>query len=235
MKVLGFASAGCGSPTCYPLWQGATDNSVVNSSPAIVNGVLYIGSGNRFYPDDQAGRLYAFALDSTIAEMPRISGFTPTSGVPGTTVTISGNHFSGATNVNFNNVGASYTVDSDSQITATVPAGATSGYIAVDNPFGVAISADKFTVDTPDFTISANPTSQTVTAGAATSYTITLSLSGLPTGTTATFTPASTSTTSTLAIQTGHNSKSGTAILTIHGQSGNLTHTTTVTLQIQKK
>ena len=33
-----------------------------DASPAIVNGVLYVGSGNRYYPDDQAGRVYAFSL-----------------------------------------------------------------------------------------------------------------------------------------------------------------------------
>jgi outer membrane protein assembly factor BamB len=247
MKVLAFDAGGCGSTTCYPLWQGATDDSVVSSSPAIVNGVLYIGSGNRFYPDDQAGRLYAFALDASIAEAPTISGFTPTSGPAGTTVTVTGSNFTGAIDVNFNTVAATFTVGSDSQITATVPAGATSGAIAVSNASGTAVSAAVFTVTNPDFTITATPTSQTVTAGAATHYMISitpidgfsgnvaLGLTGLPAGATATFTPSSTSGSSTLAIQTSRSAKTGASTLTVTGTSGSLTHATTVTLQITKK
>ena len=61
-KVIAFAAAGCGKTVCDPLWQGLTDDSIVSSSPAIVDGVLYVGSGDRSFPDDQAGRLYAFAL-----------------------------------------------------------------------------------------------------------------------------------------------------------------------------
>jgi outer membrane protein assembly factor BamB len=47
------------------LWYGLTNDSVVNSSPAIVDGVLYIGSGDRNFPDDRAGRLYAFSINGT--------------------------------------------------------------------------------------------------------------------------------------------------------------------------
>jgi hypothetical protein len=162
-------------------------------------------------------------------------------------VTITGSHFTGATNVTFDNVDATYTVDGDTQITATVPAGAGSGFIAVSNPSGTAVSADTFAVTNPDFRLSADPTSRTVTAGTATSYTITvtptygftgtvaLSLSGLPAGTTAAFTPASTAGTSTLTVQTSRKATTGAAILTITGESGNLTHTTSVTLQITRK
>ena len=50
---------GCGASFCGPLWVGMTDASVVSSSPAIVDGVLYIGSGHRFFADTgrQAVRL----------------------------------------------------------------------------------------------------------------------------------------------------------------------------------
>jgi hypothetical protein len=109
------------------------------------------------------------------------------------------------------------------------------------------VSADKFTVDNADFTITATPDSRIVAAGASTTYTIgvwpnsaltgnvNLSLSGLPANTTATFTPASTSGSSTLTIQTSHKNPTGTATLTITGRNSDFTHTTTITLQIQKK
>jgi hypothetical protein len=61
-----------------------------------------------------------------------VSGVSPTSGIVGSTVVISGSGFTGATAVQFNGTAAtSFTVNNDGQITATVPAGATSGTISV--------------------------------------------------------------------------------------------------------
>jgi len=82
----------------------------------------------------------------TIAQ-PAISSFTPTSGPVGTSVTISGSGLSGATGVAFNGTAASsFTVDSDSQLTATVPNGATDGPITVTTSGGNATSAASFDV-----------------------------------------------------------------------------------------
>lgn len=80
---------------------------------------------------------------------PHISSFTPASGTIGTTVTITGTGFTGATRVAFNRVAASFSVDSDTQITATVPAGATTGTISVTTPSGTgwSFSGTPFTVD----------------------------------------------------------------------------------------
>ena len=84
------------------------------------------------------------------ASPPTISSFSPISGPVGTTVTISGNNFNGATAVAFNGTAvASFTVDSNTQIRATVPTGATSGSISVTTPGGTATSASNFTVTTP--------------------------------------------------------------------------------------
>ena len=87
--------------------------------------------------------------DFTIIPPPTISGFSPTSGPAGTSVTISGTAFNGATAVTFNGVNAaSFTVNSATQITALVPAGATTGKLAVTTPGGTATSAADFTVTT---------------------------------------------------------------------------------------
>jgi uncharacterized protein (TIGR03437 family) len=48
--------------------------------------------------------------------------------------------------VAFNGVGATFTVDSDTQITAVVPAGATTGKIKVTTGGGPASSATNFQV-----------------------------------------------------------------------------------------
>ncbi len=78
---------------------------------------------------------------------PTISGFSPNSGPVGTSVTINGSNFTGATSVKFNGASATtYTVNSGSKITATVPSGATTGKISVTAPGGTATSSGTFTV-----------------------------------------------------------------------------------------
>jgi PKD repeat protein len=82
---------------------------------------------------------------------PTIRSFTPTSGPAGTSVDILGSNFSGASSLTFNGTAASFIVNSDSELHATVPGGATTGPIAVTTPSGAATSASSFTVvpDTP--------------------------------------------------------------------------------------
>jgi len=80
---------------------------------------------------------------------PSISSFAPTSGIADTVVTITGVNFTGVTSVEFNGVPAStFTVDSATQIRATVPAGASSGKISVTTAGGTTQSASDFTVMT---------------------------------------------------------------------------------------
>jgi len=83
------------------------------------------------------------------ASAPTITSFSPASGPVGTTVTISGTNFSGATAVRFNGVSASFTAGSATSITATVPSGATSGPISVATSGGTATSSSAFTVEAP--------------------------------------------------------------------------------------
>jgi uncharacterized repeat protein (TIGR03803 family) len=79
--------------------------------------------------------------------IPAILSFTPTSGPVGTQVTITGTSFTGATKVTFGGVKATtFSVDSDTQITATVPTGAKTGKIQVTSPGGTATSTTDFTV-----------------------------------------------------------------------------------------
>jgi hypothetical protein len=99
---------------------------------------------------------------------------------------------------------------------------------------------------TPDFSITATPASQTVTAGAGTSYTATVtasggftgsvafSVSGLPTGAGASFNPTSVtgSGSSTLSVSTSTTTPAGTYTLTVTGTSGTLSHSTTVKLVV---
>jgi hypothetical protein len=75
-----------------------------------------------------------------------ITSFSPTSGRVGTTVLLAGRPFTGATAVRFNGQAASFVINSNSEITAYVPPGATTGPISVTTSTGTASSAGNFTV-----------------------------------------------------------------------------------------
>src|SRR5439155_756763 len=96
----------------------------------------------------------------------------------------------------------------------------------------------------PDFTLSASPSSQTVTEGRSTSYSVTigtmggftgqvtLSVSGLPGGAAGSFSPNPATASSTLSVTTNPSTPAGAYTLTITGVSGALTHTATVSLTV---
>src|SRR5581483_10060441 len=100
---------------------------------------------------------------------------------------------------------------------------------------------------TPTVTLAATPTTQTVVAGNATTYTtnigaaggfsgaVTLSVSGLPAGAVGTFSPTTVtgSGSSTLTVTTTNGTTpTGSSTLTITGTSGSLTQTSAVTLSV---
>lgn len=80
---------------------------------------------------------------------PVISGFSPTSGPAGTVVVITGESLLKTSRVTFyeNAVASGFTVNSDTQITVTVPPGASTGPIQVTTPGGTVTSTAKFTVN----------------------------------------------------------------------------------------
>ena len=82
----------------------------------------------------------------TFTVVPVISSFTPTSGPVGTKVTITGSGLTGASKVSFGGVSAAFTVNSGTQITATVPSGAVTGKIKITTAGGSVTSSGIFTV-----------------------------------------------------------------------------------------
>jgi uncharacterized repeat protein (TIGR03803 family) len=78
---------------------------------------------------------------------PQFLSFSPPSGPVGTSVTITGESLTQTSAVSFGGVRVTtFTVDSDTQITATVPTGAQSGEIVVLTQGGTAFSPGSFTV-----------------------------------------------------------------------------------------
>lgn len=76
-----------------------------------------------------------------------LSAFSPSAGAAGVSVVLTGSFFTGASAVKFNGVAsASFSVDSDTQITVSVPPGATAGPISVDTPAGTGFSSTDFKV-----------------------------------------------------------------------------------------
>jgi len=88
------------------------------------------------------------ASNATYRVTPQITTFSPPSGTVGTTVTIMGVSLTETSEVTFGGVSASFTVDSDTQVTATVPTGAKTGKIVITTPGGTATGATSFTVTT---------------------------------------------------------------------------------------
>jgi uncharacterized repeat protein (TIGR03803 family) len=78
---------------------------------------------------------------------PTILSFSPPSGPVGTVVTITGVSLAQTTKLTFGGVAAtSFSVNSDTQVTATVPTGAKTGRIVITTPGGTASSTTNFTV-----------------------------------------------------------------------------------------
>jgi hypothetical protein len=77
---------------------------------------------------------------------PTFASFKPSSGDVGTPVTITGTGLTQTTGVSFNGKKATFTVNSDTEITADVPTGATSGKVEVITKGGQVLSSTSFTV-----------------------------------------------------------------------------------------
>jgi subtilase family serine protease len=98
----------------------------------------------------------------------------------------------------------------------------------------------------PNFALSASPSSLSLARGAKVTSTITvapqngftgsvsLTASGLPRGVTASFNPSSATGTSTLTLSANSTASTGAFSVRIRGTSGSLTHTTTISLTVQR-
>jgi subtilase family serine protease len=130
--------------------------------------------------------------------------------------------------------------------TATVTITGTSGSLVATTTLSLTVNA----ASTPNFTISASPSSLTVTQGSNGTSTITitsqnsfnsattLTATGLPSGVTAAFSPnpvtppANGSVNSTLTLTASGTATTGTATVTVTGTSGSLNHSTTIALTV---
>ncbi len=138
---------------------------------------------------------------------------------------------------------ASASVASPGYVQYSTPGTYVASFKAIDNG-GVSSATVSRTITVPDFSLTASPSSQTVSAGAGTSYTatvtagsgftgvVTFSVSGLPAGASAAFAPTSVTAagSTTLSVSTSASTPAGSYPLVVTGTSGQLSHSKTVTL-----
>jgi hypothetical protein len=130
--------------------NGITFGGIASAPPTVISDTyltVKVPSGAR------TGTLTVYTTAGALQGMtpflviPKIISFNPNSGTVGTSVVITGNSFTGATKVTFGGVSAtSFTVNSDTQVTATVPTGAKTGKIGITTAGGSATSFAIFTV-----------------------------------------------------------------------------------------
>lgn len=132
-------------------------------------------------------------------------------------------------------------------VAASVPAGSYAGTISASSGSlkqTIAMTLTVIAPITPDFTLSASPSILNASPGASIqsviaiapvgtfNQAVALSVSGLPQGVTASFSPASTTGSSTLTLSVGSQVAPGIHIVNIAASSGSLNHLTTVALLV---
>jgi hypothetical protein len=135
----------CGATTVLINGISATKTVLSNTSMTVTVPSTTLGAGTIQVTNSSGGPVAAaFTVTAT---GPTITSFTPTSGTVGSSVVITGTNFTGITAVRFFNAKtATFVVNSTTQITATVPSGATTGQIQVSNATVTGTSAGIFTV-----------------------------------------------------------------------------------------
>jgi len=125
--------------------------------------------------------------------------------------------------------------------TVSVTITGTSGSLVHTTTVGLTVNA----AAVPNFTLSASPTSLSIRRGSHGTSTITihpvngftgsvtLSATGMESGVTAAFVPTSTTSTSVLTLTVSSGARTGTLTITVHGVSGSLSHTTSISLRVR--
>lgn len=249
---------------------GGFDQSLLDEiNKANTNDMLFVAAaGNSasnndatpFYPSNyNAPNVVAVAATDNKDSLASFSNYGPTTvdlGAPGVSVysTIIGgyDYFSGTSMATPHVSGAAILILSKCALnTADLKANILNNVDPIPSQSGITVTGGRLDVNkairacsappTPDFSLSASPSSQTVVQGDSTSYTVnitrsggfdilvTLNASGLPSGASASFSPnPADANSSTMAITTSTSTPTGSFTVTIAGTNGTLTHTTTV-------
>jgi hypothetical protein len=132
--------------------EGTKITVVVPDGGDAAGGHLVTPGKNGVYVSTPAGTVIwnmAFVVKDLPAAKPLITGFGPRKARPGATVTIFGDHLSGAKFVKLAGLKVTFRVPSDSRILATVPKKGHSGRWSVMTATGLALSSQRMSVLQP--------------------------------------------------------------------------------------
>ena len=105
---------------------------------------------------------------------PTITSYSPSSGPVSQVVGITGLNFFSSTSVKFNGVSSTFTVNNNGSITATVPAGATTGPVAITNSVGTTTGSNFTVTPAPNLSITKTASAATVPTSSPITYTLTI-------------------------------------------------------------
>ncbi len=160
----GFGIGGQGGDSGNTINTGGNGGILTHGSPGHIpggggGGAFHsgLGLGNSSFRDGGAGANGKVIITYEIILRPVINNFSPSAVCVGETVTLTGRNFTNATSVKFNGTEAlSFTVNSDTEITAVTPNTST-GLITVTTPIGTTNSANPISIYAiPEISISAN-------------------------------------------------------------------------------
>jgi uncharacterized repeat protein (TIGR03803 family) len=160
----------CGESDC--LDGGQANAGLTQGTDGKLYGTTQLGGKN------ESGTVFSLALG-----VPPFLKFLPADRLVGDTVIILGQGFEHATTVSFNGTAASFKVESNTHMTATVPAGATTGDITITEPGGTLHSQYAFHVlpTTQSFVPNNGPVGTLVTIhGMSLTQTTSVSFGGVP-------------------------------------------------------
>jgi uncharacterized protein (TIGR03437 family) len=119
----------------------------------------YISTGGALSPLDTTAPAFAGNLlirarvQGQAPGCPSVSNINPPGGVVGSQVTITGNNFTGVSAIRFTGgVNAQFTVNSNTQLTATVPQGAATGPLTISKPNCSDVQTSAFAINTSSAT-----------------------------------------------------------------------------------
>ncbi|HEV2990987.1 MAG TPA: RHS repeat-associated core domain-containing protein [Candidatus Angelobacter sp.] len=227
------ALSGVSSTTCNGI-PGAFQNGTFTCSTILTPGANTVNVA----ATDKAGNTATKSVSVTLGGgSPVIRDFNPTSGPAGTLITVNGSNFTGGTNpqVILNQQGggtiaAPVTSFTNTNLTFVIPPGAASGTFTITSAGSQGISPSALTITaSSSFNVTASPNTANVIQGKTGAYAVTLnsgdgfsqlaqlSVSGVPAGVTASFSPTqiTASQISTLTVTAPAGQLTGNTVLTI--------------------